>query len=85
MRPSLFVFPLSCAVLAVAAIVAFTSGGSASSSLSAPAGKTAAATTVTQHLVLDSTDFVSQDNGCTLKVGNSHGIGGSPDPNGCQN
>ena len=85
MRPSLFVFPLSCAVLAVAAIVAFTSGGSASSSLSAPAGKTAAATTVIQHLVLDSTDFVSQDNGCTLKVGNSHGIGGSPDPNGCQN
>jgi hypothetical protein len=84
MRPSLFVFPLSCAVLAVAAVVAFTSGGSASSTPAALTGQAAAATTVTQHLVLDSTDFVSRDNLCTLKVGNSHGISGSIFPGNCQ-
>jgi hypothetical protein len=71
MRISLLVLPFSCAVLALAAIVAYTSGGSASSIASQPAehSSVAQAGTVTEHLLLNPTDFINRDANCGTKIG----------------
>jgi hypothetical protein len=88
MRISLLILPLSCAVLAMAAMVAYTSGGSASSVAPQPAGHSsvAQAGTVTEHLLLNPTDFINRNPNCGTKIGEPPiGIFGVASPSQCQN
>jgi hypothetical protein len=81
MRPQILVLPLSLIVLAVAGLIAFTAGGSASS---APQAAQPAAGTVTEHAVLMPEDFFPENVGCVLHNGDDGGIEGRNTPDPCQ-
>jgi hypothetical protein len=88
MSSRLIIFPLSCALLAVAAFLAFTSGGSASNIAPQPAVPVAVAQagTVTEHLMLNANDFMAHSPNCPIKTGDEALglIGTSVSANGCQ-
>jgi hypothetical protein len=73
MRLSFLILPLSCAVLAIAAIVAFTNGGSASTKGPAPEGERTVASTamVGELLHLKGSDFFFPNLDCPLKIGDA--------------
>lgn len=88
MRPSLLIVPVSCAVLAIAAFAGHSSGGSASSVAPQPAehASVALASMVTEHLLLNPTDFINRGANCGTKIGEPIvGIFGVPSPSDCQN